>query len=184
MKVTATGSRETRTGYDTKRSGAAKVHALVAPLSGNGSDGVFILFSCPGIFLLNGLQGKLPDEGGDVGRPPYRSAQPQLYRFGKTAFLAALPPCAFADGNTFKNLRQMQKGIIRQFFHRVSPYVLFKVNLLDGLWLSSRQDSRPIPEAYGGVPAGILRGCKFRVSAPWGHGQAGVQSSHGYSRVR
>lgn len=28
----------------------------------------------------------------------------------------------------------------------------------DGLWLSSRQDSRPIPEAYGGVRVGIWPG--------------------------
>ena len=28
----------------------------------------------------------------------------------------------------------------------------------DGFWLSSRQDSRPIPEAYGGVRAGIRPG--------------------------
>ena len=86
------------------KDGAAKVYDLAAPPSGNGSDGVFILFPCLGFFLLNRLQGKLFDEGGDVGRPPYRSARPQLYRFGKTAFLAALPPCAFADGEDFQHL--------------------------------------------------------------------------------
>lgn len=106
MRATAAGNGEAQAGYDTKRSGAIKVHALVAPPFGNGSDGVFMLFPCLGFFLLNRLQGKLFDESGDVGRTPYRSARPQLYRFGKTAFLAALPPCAFADGDTFKNLRQ------------------------------------------------------------------------------
>ena len=104
MKETATGNVEAQTGYDTKRSGAVKVNALVAPSSGNGSDGLFILFSCLGVFLLNGLQGKLFDEGCDVGRPPYRSARSQLYRFGKTTLLAALPPCAFADGEDFQHL--------------------------------------------------------------------------------
>lgn len=104
MKATAMGNGEAQAEYDTKRSGAVKVHALVAPPFGNGSDGVFILFPCPGVFLLNRLQGKLFDEGGDVGRSPYRSARPQLYRFGKTAFLAALPPCAFADGEDFQHL--------------------------------------------------------------------------------
>ena len=104
MKATATGNGEVRTGYDTKRNGAVKVHALAAPPFGNGSDDVFILFPYPGVFLLNKLQGKLFDEGGDVGRSPYRSARPQLYRFGKTAFLAALPPCAFADGEDFQHL--------------------------------------------------------------------------------
>ena len=109
MKATATGNGEAQKGHDTKRSGAVKVHALVAPPFGNGSDGVFILFSCLGVFLLNRLQGKLFDEGGDVGRSPYRSARPQLYRFGKTAFLAALPPCAFADGEEGENLGETEK---------------------------------------------------------------------------
>lgn len=104
MKATAMGNGEAQAGDDTKRSGAVKVHALVAPPFGNGSDGVFILFPRPGVFLLNRLQRKLFDEGGDVGRSPYRSARPQLYRFGKTAFLAALPPCAFADGEDFQHL--------------------------------------------------------------------------------
>lgn len=36
------GERGSPCGYDTKRSGSVKVHALVAPSSGNGSDGVFI----------------------------------------------------------------------------------------------------------------------------------------------
>ena len=62
MKETATGNGEAQTRYDTKRSGAVKVHALGAPPLGNGSDGLFI-FPCLGFFLLNGLLGKLLDKG-------------------------------------------------------------------------------------------------------------------------
>ena len=53
------------------KGGAVKVHALVAPPFGNGADELFIVFPRLVFFLLNGLQGKLLDGGGDVGRPPY-----------------------------------------------------------------------------------------------------------------
>ena len=45
-----------------KRNDAVKGNVLVAPPFENGSDGLFIIFSCPGVFRLNRLQGKLFDE--------------------------------------------------------------------------------------------------------------------------
>ena len=41
MKAIATGNGEARTGYDTKRNGAVKVHALAAPPFGNEIGWVF-----------------------------------------------------------------------------------------------------------------------------------------------
>lgn len=42
MRVTAMGNGEAQTGYDAKRNGVVKVHALVAPLLGMGRMG----YSC------------------------------------------------------------------------------------------------------------------------------------------
>ena len=66
MQATATGNGEAQTGYDTKRSGAVKVHALVAPPSGNGSDGLFIVFLLLSAFPLNRLLAKFPHKRGNI----------------------------------------------------------------------------------------------------------------------
>ena len=66
MRVTATGSGEAQTGYDTKRSGAVKVHTLVAPPFGNGSDGLFMLFLLLSVFLLSRLLAKFPHKRGNI----------------------------------------------------------------------------------------------------------------------
>ena len=114
MKATATGNGEAQTGYETKRSGAVKVHALVAPSSGNGSDGVFILLLHSVAFVLNGASGKLPHEGRNIRRFPYSCTRSQLDGFGVASILAALPPRAFADGDYLQHLGQAQKGFVFQ----------------------------------------------------------------------
>ena len=114
MKATATGSGEAQTGYDTKRSGAVKVHALAAPSSGNGSDGLFILLLHSVAFVLSGASGKLPHEGRNIRRFPYSCTRSQLDGFGIASILAALPPRAFADGDYLQHLGQTQKGFVFQ----------------------------------------------------------------------
>ena len=88
-----------------KRDGAAKAYALAAPCFGRGADGLFISAPCVLAFPLCVLPGKLPHKSGDVGSSPCAGTRPQFYRLGETSFLAALPPCAFAHGDEFKNLR-------------------------------------------------------------------------------
>ena len=114
IRVTATGNGEAQAGYDTKRSGAVKVYALVAPSSGNGSDGVFILLLHSVAFVLNGASGKLPHEGRNIQRFPYGCTRSQLDGFGIASILAALPPRAFVDGDYLQYLGQAQKGFVFQ----------------------------------------------------------------------
>ena len=49
-----------------RESGAVKVHTLVAPRLGNGSDGKGISVLRFGVFPCHILAGKSPDEGGNV----------------------------------------------------------------------------------------------------------------------
>lgn len=114
MRATAAGNGEVQAGYDTKRSGAVKVYTLVAPSSGNGSDGVFMLLLHPVAFVLNGASGKLSHKGGNIRRLPYGRARPQLDGLGVASILATLPPCALADGDYLQYLRQAQKGFVFQ----------------------------------------------------------------------
>lgn len=173
MALTKRSNREVWTGYEAveKRRGQGVCPGLA--VFWRGADGLFISAPCFLAFPLCVLPGKLSHKSGDVGSSPCAGTRPQFYRLGETSFLAALPPCAFAHGDEFKNLRQTQERFFRQFFHEdVScccerKYCcLIQVRPPAVLLLSDRPDSQPIPEAYSGVPAGIQPGCKFRVSVP------------------
>ena len=60
------GNGEAQAEYDTKRRGAVKVHALVAPPFGNGSGGLFIVFLLLSVFLLSRLLAKFPHKRGNI----------------------------------------------------------------------------------------------------------------------
>lgn len=50
------------------------------------------------------------DERGNVFGSPYRCARAELERLGKAPSAATLPPCAFANGDDGKDLRQTKKA--------------------------------------------------------------------------
>ena len=57
---------EARSAMKQKGNGAVNVHALVAPPSGNGSDGLFIVFLLLSAFPLNRLLAKFPHKRGNI----------------------------------------------------------------------------------------------------------------------
>ena len=57
------------------------------------------------------LDASLVDERGDLFCPPDGCAWAEFDRPGKTADSAALPPCAFADGDDGQNLWQTEKAV-------------------------------------------------------------------------
>ena len=163
MKATATGSGEAQTGYDTKRNGAVKVHALAAPPLGNGSDGVFILFSCPGVFLLNRLQGKPLDKSSNIRRTPCRSTRPKFYRLGETSVFTPLPPCALTVGMIAKTCGSRRKVVSVNIEDIVFPLLVMclpqKRIVRFSPFPSIRPKNQTMPATFFGAPADTEHDC-------------------------
>ena len=68
---------------------------------------LYMLFTAVALTLDAGIV----DECDDLLGPPHGSAGAKLDRLGKTACAAALPPCAFADGDDGKDLGQTEKTV-------------------------------------------------------------------------
>lgn len=132
---------------------------------GNGADAPLISVLCLADFLPNRVSGKLSHESGNVRSLPYSCSRSQLYRLGVTSILAALPPCAFADGNYFQHLRQAQKGFVFHIEHGEPPYWFFKV--YHGIFRCCRQLSKTYSNNVREGPARVNAIHFFCLTAFW-----------------
>ena len=167
-----------------KESGAVRIHALVAPSFWGWVGWVVHIISVPRFLPPERIAGKAARQGRQCqtnAMPKYAAPVLSVWENGLPCSLATMRFCLW--GSAQEPAADAERNPQSVFSYGVS-LCLIRGQPPDGLWLSGRQDSRPNSEAYGGVRTGIQPGCKSRVFAPWVRGQAGAQSSHGYSRVR